>query len=147
MAVADFDRDGDLDIIVGHSRARCDANAPNNCYPTAQVRFFENVVGQNNNWIQLDLVGGPNTNRAAIGARVTVRTAEAVTAQEVGGGYGHFGAQRERVLHFGLGAACEARVTIRWPDRDQTTQVLQLGAGHRYRVTQGGTVEAVPRPE
>ncbi|MEO0326838.1 MAG: VCBS repeat-containing protein, partial [Myxococcota bacterium] len=42
VAVADFDRDGDLDVVVGHSRVRCGESGE--CYPTAQVRAFENVM-------------------------------------------------------------------------------------------------------
>ena len=36
------------------------------------MRFFENIYGDRNNWIQLLLVGGPGTNRSAIGARAIV---------------------------------------------------------------------------
>ena len=146
VAVADFDRDGDLDIVVGHSRSRCNADAPNNCYPTPLVRYFENVSPPGN-WIQLDLVGGPETNRGAVGARVVVRTPGRVQVQEVGGGHGHYGAQRDRVLHFGLGADCEARVEIRWPDARLSQQVLNLGSGHRYRVVQGSAATVVSPPE
>ncbi len=138
MAVADFDRDGDLDVIVGHSRARCDAQAPNNCYETMQVRFFENTLANRGNWFQLDLEGGAGTNRAAIGARVSVTLGERTLVQEVNGGYGHFGAQRDRVLHFGLAEACEAVVTVRWPDAALTTQTFTLPAGHRFHLVQGG---------
>jgi hypothetical protein len=145
MAVADFDRDGDLDLVVGHSRARCDANAPNDCYPTMQVRLFENVFAQDGHWIQLDLAGGQGTNRAAIGARVTVEGGGRTQAQEVDGGHGHYGAQRERVLHFGLGDACAAEVTVRWPDAALTTQTFTLEAGKRYRVTQGEAPVPVER--
>ncbi len=137
MAVADFDRDGDLDLIVGHNRARCDANAPNNCYATRQVRAFENTVGQDGNWLQLDLRGGAGSNRSAIGARVTVETDEVTQVQEVDGGHGHFGAQRDRVLHFGLGEACEAQITVRWPDAAGTTETLRLSSGHRYVLEPG----------
>lgn len=143
MAVADFDRDGDLDLLVGHSRARCDAAAPNDCYATMQVRAFENVLGQDGNWLQVDLVGGPESNRAAIGARVEVQTAAGLAVQEVGGGYGHFGAQDDRVLHFGLGAACEATVTVRWPDATLSRERVQLVSGHRYRWVQGEGISVV----
>jgi hypothetical protein len=137
IGVADFDRDGDLDILVGHSRNRCDANAPHNCYETASVRYFENTWGQQNNWIQLDLEGAPGTNRGAVGAQVTVEAGGVSQVQEVGGGYGHYGAQQDRILHFGLNASCETIITVRWPNRDRTTQRVRLGSGYRYKLVQG----------
>ncbi len=143
MAVADFDHDGDLDLMVGHSRQRCDANLPNDCYPTNQVRYFENTLGQDGNWVQLDLAGGPESNRGAIGARVTLAAATQTQVQEVTGGYGHTGAQEDRVLHFGLGPDCEAEVTVRWPDQAGTTQTFTVVSGYRYRVEQGGAPVAL----
>ena len=137
VAIADFDRDGDLDVVVGHSRSRCDASQPNNCYPTAQVRLFENVLGENGNFIQLVLVGGEGTNRGAIGARVRVETPDFVQSQEVYAGQGHYGMQNDRVLHFGLGEACEAEVSVVWPNRDRREERYRLPAGHRFRWTQG----------
>ena len=139
IAVADFDRDGDLDLVVGHSRARCE----DQCYPTANVRYFENLLGQDGNWIQLSLSGGDGTNRAAIGARVTVSAGGVTQTQEVGGGHGHYGIQHDLTLHFGLGSACEAQVKIRWPDKALSTQELTLRSGYRYRVVQGEPALAV----
>lgn len=143
LAVADFDRDGDLDLVVGHSTARCDASAPDNCYPTQQVRLFENVYAERGNWLQLSLEGGAGSNRAAIGARVTVTAGGATQTQEVGGGHGHYGIQHDLTLHFGLGAACEATVTVRWPDQALTTQTVALESGLRYRWKQGEAPEGV----
>lgn len=140
---ADFDRDGDLDILVGHSRARCEPRAPNDCYDTARVRLFENLAGKGGNWLQVRLVGCDGTNRAAIGARVTVEAGGTRQLLEVGGGHGHFGTQNDLVLHFGLGTACSANVSISWPNLARTTQVHTLGAGHRWLVTEG----AVPRAD
>ncbi|HWV39135.1 MAG TPA: CRTAC1 family protein [Vulgatibacter sp.] len=141
IAVADFDRDGDLDVAVGHSRTRCEGG--DHCYEKATVRLFENVIGQDGNWIQLALRGGPGTNRLAIGARIEVRAAGRLQVQEIGGGHGHYGIQHDLVAHFGLGAACEAEVTIRWPDRALTTQRFTVQAGYRYRVEQGGLPAAI----
>lgn len=132
-AVADFDRDGDLDIVVGHSFARCDAE----CYPTQQVRLFENVLGQSGNFVQLALTGGAGSNRSAIGARVTVTAGGFTQTKEVGGGYGHYGAQDDLTLHFGLADACEAEVTVRWPNAELTTESFKLPAGYRFAITQG----------
>lgn len=130
-AIADFDRDGDLDIIVGHSSARCDSD----CYPTQQARLFKNQMA--GNFVQLHLIGGAGTNRAAIGARVTVEAAGLKQSREIGGGFGHFGAQDDLVVHVGLAAACTAKVTIRWPDAALTTQTFEVPAGYRFDVTQG----------
>jgi enediyne biosynthesis protein E4 len=143
MAIADFDRDGDLDVILGHSRSRCAPGQepdPTPCYESTQVRFFENTFGQDSQWVQLKLEGGSDTNRAAIGARATVTargTQTVVQTQDVDGGHGHFGAQRDLTLHFGLADACQAEVTIRWPDAELTEQTFTVEAGARYVVTQG----------
>lgn len=134
---ADFDHDGDQDAIVGHSLSRCDPAAPDNCYATAQVRFFRNIYGQDGNWIQLDLEGITGTNRDAIGARVSVTAGGVTQTQEVVGGYGHYGANDDHALQFGLGTACSALVTIRWPDTALTTTSYTLPAGHRYHIVQG----------
>ena len=143
VVVLDVDRDGDLDIVVGHSRARCDAAEPNDCYETANVRAFENI-GAAGNFLQLDLRGGEGTNAAAIGAQVTLRYGDLVQVVEVDGGHGHYGSQSERVLTVGLGAACEAEVTIRWPDAALTTETYTLPAGHRFVVRQGQRPEVAP---
>lgn len=137
IAVADFDGDGALDIAVGHSRARCDATAPNDCYPTAQVRLFLNVFARRNRHITLDLEGGPATNRAAIGARVTVAAGGIVQTRELGGGHGHYGMQHALSQTVGLGGACEAVVTVRWPDWALTTETWTLAADTRWRLVQG----------
>ena len=88
------------------------------------------------NWLQLRLTGGEGTNSAAIGARVTVTAGGVTQTQEVGGGHGHYGSQMDLVLHFGLAAACEADVTIRWPDAELAEESFTLPAGYRFNVTQ-----------
>lgn len=136
VVVADFDRDGDLDMIVGHSRSRCDEGEPNNCYETPQVRAFENTT-PTGNWIQLHLVGAAGTNAAAVGAQVLAQYGDLVQLLEVDGGHGHYGSQSDTILHIGLGTACEANITIRWPNAELSETTLTLPAGHRFRVEEG----------
>lgn len=145
---ADFDHDGDLDLVVGHSLARCTPEAGDDspCYATQQLRFFENVMGQDGNYVQLSLTGAAGTNRSAIGARVTVKAGDVTQTKEVDGGHGHYGSQDDLTLHFGLGAACEAEVTIRWPDAELTTQTFKLPAGYRFTVNEGEDPVAVLPP-
>ena len=72
-------------------------------------------------------------------------TAGGVTqTQEVGGGYGHYGAQNDRVLHFGLGTACVAKVVVRWPNQQLEEQTVFLSGGYRYRLEQGQEPTVVP---
>ena len=134
-AVADFDRDGDLDIVLGHSSMRCD----DDCRDTFEVRLFENQTGAEANWVQLDLrADGVTANRLAIGARVEVETPDGlVRSAQVSGGQGQWGNQDDRVLHLGLGDQCTATVRITWPDAAATTETVTVGSGYRWTVTQG----------
>ncbi len=144
VVAADFDHDGDVDLIVGHnSSMRCRADAPDNCLPTAQLRFFENVAALAH-WVQLELTGnGTDTNRGAIGARVIVHSGGLTQTQEVSAGHGLTGTQNDRVLSFGLAAATSLQVEVRWPNGARTSESFELAADHRYRLRQGGETEVV----
>lgn len=139
----DLDNDGDLDVVLGHGRARFEGDAT--CYPTHEVHVFRNDLGQDGNWLRLKLEGGPGTNRAAIGARVRVTAGGVTQTQEVGGAYGHAGIQPDLTLHFGLGTACDVdRVEIRWPDLALTTEAFDNVRGnYRVHVTQGAGLSYV----
>ncbi len=125
----DFDRDGDVDLLIGHG--------------SETVRFAENQLGAATNFVEIEVVGGEGSNAGAVGARVRV-TADGVTqTQEVEGGHGHYGSQLSRVLHFGLGGACTAEVNVRWPNAEQSEATLTVPAGYRVRILPGGTPEIV----
>lgn len=123
FAAVDIDGDGDLDLVVTTSPARCsgDPKCPNP--PT--VKVYRNDVGSTRNWVKLRLHGKGEgfSNRAAIGAKVTVISGGGRQVQEVSGGYGHFGLQHDTVLTFGLGATCGIdAIEVRWPDAAHTVQ-------------------------
>jgi enediyne biosynthesis protein E4 len=132
-AAADFDRDGDLDFVVGHSSARCE----DDCYDTTQVRLFENLTGDGSHYVQLRLEGGADTNRSAIGARIKVTAGGTTQTHDVDGGHGQWGQQDDLLQHFGLAGTCEAEVEIRWPDAAGTSQTFTIGQPGRYLVKQG----------
>jgi enediyne biosynthesis protein E4 len=100
-AFADFDNDGDVDIVV------------NNLHDTPDL-FRLDQTGERH-WITLRLIG-TRSNRSAIGALVRLVTADGEQRQEVRGG-GSYYSQNDLRLHFGLGTArAVERVIVRWPN-------------------------------
>lgn len=145
VAVGDFDGDGDLDMILGHSRMRCGDDMVTSCYPTMQVRAFENVLGQSKRSVQLTLKGGQSegglVNADAVGTFVEViplNTDDTHTrVRYIRGGYGHFGQQNEATLTIGLNTACEAEVKVIWPNSAQTIETFMVTAGQHYMIKPG----------
>lgn len=88
---------------------------------------------QGGNWLQIELAG-PAGNRQAIGARVTVTTADGAQVQEVGGNDSSFFSQGHYRLYFGLGTHSRAnRVTVRWRD-GQTREYGNVAANRLMRI-------------
>lgn len=127
LAVADFDRDGDQDVVVGSGTARdC-----GKIWKANEVHFYESDASTKGKWLEVKLRGGAGSNGAAIGARVTVDAGGTKMVREVGGGYGHFGMQNDLVLHFGVGACEAVGVEVRWPDSASSVEsrgVVATGA-------------------
>jgi len=153
FALADFDRDGDLDAFIGSSQQRCGANDSPPCPWTMtgpDVYFFESTASEHHNWLAIDLNGLPGAgspaNRVGIGAKVSVTAGGRTQHYEVTGGHGHFGQQDTLRLHVGLGTACAIdEVTVRWPDAAGTRTVhAGLRANTFVTLSRDGRTEEQP---
>jgi hypothetical protein len=123
-AFADFDNDGDVDIVV------------NNLHDTPDL-FRLDQTGERH-WITLKLVG-TRSNRSAIGAQVRLVTADGEQRQEVRGG-GSYYSQNDLRLHFGLGRARTIeRIIVRWPNGlEETWSKLAVDRAHTLTEGTGG---------
>jgi hypothetical protein len=105
VAVADFDRDGRLDLVV------------QNLDRPAVLLMGAGKVGH---WLQIELEG-TRSNRDAVGAVAMLRMGESRQVRQVAAGTGYL-ASSSQVLHFGLGSGeVVDELEIRWP------------SGHRQR--------------
>ncbi len=91
------------------------------------------------NWISLELVG-VKSNRAALGAVVTLLQGSDKHEKEVRSGDGYI-SQSDLRLHFGLGKSAHAdKIVIRWPSGLVET-LSDLTANQYYVVREGSGVD------
>jgi hypothetical protein len=92
---------------------------------------------------------GTKSNRAAIGARVTIHAGGMTQFDEVRGG-GSYLSQNDLRLHFGLGPANKIDlVEVRWPS-GKTERFKDVAADKIYAITEGQGIKemvALPSPE
>jgi hypothetical protein len=82
---------------------------------------------------------GTKSNKAAIGARVTVTCGDLVQFNEVRSGTSYF-SQNDLRLHFGLGQNAEmTKVEVRWPS-GQKDVYQNLPADMIYTIVEGGMI-------
>ena len=92
---------------------------------------------------------GTKSNRAAIGARVTIHAGGMTQFDEVRGG-GSYLSQNDLRPHFGLGSASKIDlVEVRWPN-GKTESFKNVAADKIYAITEGQEIKemvALPAPE
>ena len=126
LAYGDFDRDGDLDILLTTN------NGPAYLYRNDQLA--------QNRSIRFHLVG-TKSNRDAIGAVVHILSGGQTQSQIVKGGSSYL-SQSELPLTFGLGKRDRVeRVQIEWPSGVKE-EFKNLATGRCYQVTEGKGLKA-----
>ena len=122
FALADFDHDGRLEIVLKNR------NAP-------QLRLLKNVLNEIPASISFRL-RGTKSNRDAIGAAVTVETGSGRQTRMLQAGSG-FLSQHTKEIFFGLGASTgPLRASIRWPS-GVVQDLPDLPPNHRVWVEEG----------
>ncbi len=126
LAYGDFDRDGDLDILLTTN------NGP--------AFLFRNEQAAGNRSIRFQLTG-TKSNRDAIGATVRVFAGGQSQSRIVRGGSSYL-SQSEMPLTFGLGKRDKIeRVVIDWPS-GRTEEYKELWAGKSYMCIETKGIEA-----
>src|SRR5438067_10125949 len=122
-AFGDFDNDGDVDVLIMNM----------NETPS----LLRNDLSSGGHWLKVLLIG-VQSNRSAIGSRVTAQYGTRRQAQEVLA-QSSFYSVNDRRLHFGLGAETATDLTIRWTNG--STEIIQnVAAGQLVVIREGAGI-------
>ncbi|MGE5646399.1 MAG: CRTAC1 family protein [Acidobacteriota bacterium] len=120
-AYADFDQDGDLDLLISNNHGRA-------C-------LLRNDGGNRNRWLALRLTG-TKSNRDGIGAVVRVESASGKQTQTVHSGSSYC-SQSDLALTFGLGQDAQAKaIEIQWPSGIRQ-RVANVAANQLLKIREG----------
>ena len=137
MAVADFDNDGDLDIVINNNPGALLDNVDH-----ARATFLRNDIGSHRNWIAIELQGA-DSNRDGVGALVTIEAGghRQIRHATIGGGYA---SQHSSRLYFGLNEADRVdTLTVQWPSG--TVQRMQdITSRQVVHITEGRGIQLLP---
>ncbi len=118
-AVADFDNDGDLDLVINNL--------------DEEASLFENSTNKKNNYIKIKLAG-PEKNSDGIGAKISLyydgKMQQAFQQKTVRG----YLSSNEAAVHFGLGKTTAIdSVIVVWPDGKEN-KLTSLSANKEEKV-------------
>ncbi|MEL7020950.1 MAG: FG-GAP-like repeat-containing protein [Bacteroidota bacterium] len=125
MAHADYDQDGDLDMIVTVLDLAQDE------FQEPRTLFYQNNIPTTHHWLQIRLEG-VDCHRDAYGTLVRVFVGDKILLRELTCGTSHL-SQHSNALHFGLGTATQAdSIEIRWLGGDSEWAYNVAGDQHLY---------------
>jgi enediyne biosynthesis protein E4 len=128
LAYADFDRDGDLDLLMTTN------NGP--------AYLYRNDLTSGNKSIRIQFVG-TKSNRDAIGTSVEVSVGDEHQYRMVKGGSSYL-SQSELPLTFGLGKRDQVdQLVVHWPS-GATQEYKNLPGGRAYTCTESKGIEPLP---
>jgi hypothetical protein len=130
LAIADLDNDGSVDVVVS------------NIDGEPMILHNQGIAGTH--WVSFELTG-VQSNRLALGARVTITAGGMTQTDEVRSG-GSYLSQSDLRLHFGLAAATKIdSVEVRWPT-GKVERLSGISVDRFYRVEEGtGSVRPAQR--
>jgi hypothetical protein len=143
MAIADFDNDGALDIVINNNPG--DNGDPKRARPT----LLHNNLGARRGWLAVELEGS-KSNRDAVGATVTIETGGQKQLRLVSAGSG-FASQNSARLYFGLNDQTQVdALTVRWPsglvERFEKVADKSIGARQLIRIKEGEGIQSLNLP-
>lgn len=143
MATADFDNDGDLDIVTNNNPG--DSGRAE----MARATLLRNNVGERRNWLTVELEG-TESNRDGVGALVTIEMGKEKQVRQVSAGSG-FASQTSARLYFGLDDKTQVdAVVVRWPrgrvERFERVGERPIEARQLLRIKEGAGIEARALP-
>ena len=137
-AMADYDRDGDIDIY-----------SPGSDVFSGPGALLRNEIGDDRHWLAIDLEGR-ESSRDAYGARVTIEVRGRQQLREV-----HTSPLDPSLVHFGLGSESRVdRLAVRWPsgirqeyrdvDADRVFRIVEVDCGDGRELDGDGVCDVAP---